>query len=496
MTLLEESPGRVLGLPAFARGDERAFQPRATRVVAAHGGLVRFLRLGVVCIDAITISAAMAIAFALLPAAQSEQPGAYRDVALVSLPLWLLAFHRYHLYSSRHVASARDEFKQVVHAVALGVVLTGSVAYGLDQVVARRWLVLMLVLATIGVALERAMVRLGFARLRREGQLVRRVVVAGTGPEASSLVGMLNEQRQLGYRVVALLGDDPPQDPQLRGLPLMDCSDDVGDKVRNAGAGGVLVATTDVGIKTSNRLIRTLTDAGIHVEMSSSLKDIDAERLSVRPLGCFPMMYVEQVKRGGWRPAAKRTFDIAVSLVVLVCALPVLVVAALAVKLSSPGPVLYRQERVGWNGRTFRIFKFRSMYVDADERLRALVDEIPSGPVVKLQRDPRVTPVGRVLRKLSLDELPQLLDVLRGEMSLVGPRPEQPSEVALWTGDHFERLRVRPGLTGVWQVNGRSAARDDKDRLDLYYVDNWSFWRDVAILLKTIPVVLSSKGAY
>jgi lipopolysaccharide/colanic/teichoic acid biosynthesis glycosyltransferase len=183
-------------------------------------------------------------------------------------------------------------------------------------------------------------------------------------------------------------------------------------------------------------------------------------------------------------------------MVALVVSAPLLALAALAVKATSPGPVMFRQERVGWRGRRFRIYKLRSMYVDGDERLRAAGAALAGGPVVKLRRDPRVTAVGHVLRKLSLDELPQLLNVVRGEMSLVGPRPEQPCEVVLWTPAQFDRLRVRPGLTGVWQVSGRSDARDAKDRLDLYYVDNWSMWRDVSILARTVPVVLSSKGAY
>ncbi|HUP68734.1 MAG TPA: sugar transferase [Acidimicrobiales bacterium] len=468
--------------------------PLAAGSKATNGRLVCAVRLGVVGIDAAAIAAAMAAAFALLPAAPAEAGGSYQ-VALASLPLWLMAFHRYHLYNSRHVASHRDECCQVVHAVGLGVILTALVAYGLDQIVPRRWLILVFVLASTGVTLERVVVRRWFARLRRRGHFIRRVVVAGTGPEAAALVIMLNEQPHLGYRVVGLLGAGAV-DPRVRHLPLFNSTSDVAGEVRNAGAGGVLVATTDVGIETSNRLVRSLTDAGIHVEMSSSLKDIDAERLSVRPLGCFPMMYVEQVKRGGWRPAAKRSFDIVASLLIVVLTLPLMILAALAVKATSPGPVLYRQERVGWHGRRFRIFKLRSMYTDGDERLRSLAVDIPAGPVAKLRKDPRVTPVGRLLRKLSIDEVPQLLDVLRGEMSLVGPRPEQPAEVALWSADLFDRLRVRPGLTGIWQVSGRSAARDTKDRLDLYYVDNWSIGRDIAILLKTVPVVLFSKGAY
>ena len=463
----------------------------------ARRAVARAARLGVVAVDAAAIAAAMAAAYHLQSATVLDAGGAYDQVSVASLPLWLAAFHRYHLYNSRHVASSRHELGRIVHAVALGVVLTGLVAYGLDQVVAREWLFALFGFAATAVALERALVRRAFARLRRKGYFVRRVVLVGTGDEATALATMLQQRRELGYQIVALFGNGRPVDARLPAhLKVLDPGNDPAAAVRSVGAGGVIVATTDVGVDATNRLIRRLTDDGIHVEISSSLCDIDAERLSVRPLGSFPMMYVEPVKRDGWRPAAKRAFDVGVAMVALVVSAPLLALAALAIKATSPGPVMFRQERVGWHGRRFWIYKLRSMYVDGDERLRAAGVGQPGGPVVKLRRDPRVTAVGHVLRKLSLDELPQLLNVVRGEMSLVGPRPEQPCEVVLWTPAQFDRLRVRPGLTGVWQISGRSDAREAKDRLDLYYVDNWSMWRDVSIMARTVPVVLSSKGAY
>lgn len=487
--LLVAVPEIVVGGPAG---------PAAAPVAGgASPTLGRLARLGVICVDGLAVASAMLAAYHLQPSPTLGAASPYQHVGAASLPLWLLAFQRYHLYSSRHVASHRHELGRIIHAVGLGVVLTGLVAYGLDVVIARGWLILLFAFACTALVLERGLVRRAFARMRRRGYFVRRVVLAGTGAEASALVRMLHERSELGYRVVALLGDGRPVDPRLADtMPVIDPAADPVEEVLARGAGGVLVATTDVGLETSNRLIRRLTDAGIHVEISSSLRDIDAERLSVRPLGSFPMLYVEPVKRGGWRPAAKRSFDVTVAVLILLVSAPLMALAAIAIKATSPGPVLFRQERIGWRGQRFRIFKLRTMYVDGDERLRAAGVELPSGPVVKLRRDPRVTRAGRVLRKLSLDELPQLLNVVLGEMSLVGPRPEQACEVVLWTPNQFDRLRVRPGLTGVWQISGRSDAREAKDRLDLYYVDNWSLWRDVSIIARTVPVVLSSRGAY
>ncbi|HZQ28509.1 MAG TPA: sugar transferase, partial [Acidimicrobiales bacterium] len=282
------------------------------------------------------------------------------------------------------------------------------------------------------------------------------------------------------------------------GLPVVDHHTKLAEQLRLLGAAGVLIATSDVDPATTNRLARRLVDAGIHVELSSSLMDIDAERLSVRPLGRFPVMYVEPVKRRGAPAVAKRAFDLAGATIGMLLTAPLWLVVAVAIKVDSRGPILFRQERVGRRGRRFSVYKFRTMVADAEELLIDLREANEAdGPLFKVRHDPRVTTVGRFLRKLSLDELPQLLNVLRGQMSLVGPRPALPREVTQWGPELFDRLRVQPGITGMWQVKGRSdSSFAEYQRWDLYYVDNWSLWRDLSILVRTVPVVLSSEGAY
>jgi len=207
---------------------------------------------------------------------------------------------------------------------------------------------------------------------------------------------------------------------------------------------------------------------------------------------------VEPVRRGGWRALAKRTFDILGSLVVLGLVSPILVAAAIAVKFTSPGPLLFSHDRVGLDGRRFKLYKIRSMVPGAEHMVIDLRDSNEAdGPLFKMQDDPRVTSAGRILRSLSVDEIPQLWNVLRGEMSLVGPRPALPSEVEQWGPEVHQRLHVKPGVTGMWQVSGRSnASFEEYVRLDLYYVDNWSLWTDIAILAKTLPSVLLRRGAY
>ena len=239
-------------------------------------------------------------------------------------------------------------------------------------------------------------------------------------------------------------------------------------------------------------------ELGYHVELTSGLVDISANRLVARPLGRRSVLHVEPVNRFGWRGVAKRAFDVVIAAAGLVVVSPILLAAAIAIKLDSPGSVFFRQERVGMNGEHFGVLKLRTMLTDAERALPALRSQSEvDGPLFKMRDDPRVTCVGRVLRSWSIDELPQLWNILRGEMSLVGPRPALPGEISGWSAELQNRLRVKPGITGMWQVNGRSSSSfEDYERYDLYYVDNWSLLTDLAIIAKTIPVVLLRRGAF
>jgi exopolysaccharide biosynthesis polyprenyl glycosylphosphotransferase len=227
------------------------------------------------------------------------------------------------------------------------------------------------------------------------------------------------------------------------------------------------------------------------------MRDIATRRVTVRPLGRYPVLSIEPVARTGWRAVFKRTFDVVAATLALIVASPILAVAAIAIRIDSGPGVLFSQTRVGRNGQPFRLYKLRTMVNNAEDMLDDLKDQnVAAGPMFKMVDDPRVTRVGGFLRKSSLDELPQLLNVLTGDMSLVGPRPAMPHEALQWNDDLRERLRVQPGITGNWQVNGRfTASLEDYQRLDLYYVDNWSVVTDLVILLKTIPAVLRRNGA-
>jgi exopolysaccharide biosynthesis polyprenyl glycosylphosphotransferase len=281
-------------------------------------------------------------------------------------------------------------------------------------------------------------------------------------------------------------------------VPVLGRWSDAIEIMHEVDATGVIIAASAMDVPLANRLARELMERGYHVELTSGLVDISANRLVARPLGRRAVLHVEPVRRFGWRGVAKRVFDVVIAAAGLIVVSPILLAAAIAIKLDSPGPVFFRQERVGKDGKHFGVLKLRSMRSDAERTLAALRSQSEvDGPLFKMRNDPRVTRVGRVLRSWSIDELPQLWNVLRGEMSIVGPRPALPGETSEWSAELQNRLRVKPGITGMWQVNGRSSSSfEDYERYDLYYVDNWSLLTDLAIIAKTIPVVLLRRGAF
>jgi exopolysaccharide biosynthesis polyprenyl glycosylphosphotransferase len=452
-------------------------------------------KAALVVVDALAVALAMAVAYAA-GAVQHLPPSrrAYLALGAAAIPWFLVVFARYGLYASRRVSTRAQECARIFHAVAFGVAGLVIASYASEVRAARRWLLLTFVFAFVFVVAEREVARRTFRVLRRRGRCRRPIVVVGANGEARALATMLGREPELGYDVVGFVADDVDA---WRGGRLLGTIDDTLRIARRERASGVLIATTALDAERCNDLAREALDAGLYVELSSALCDVASERLVVRPLGRYPVVSLRPVNRRGWRAAAKRAFDVVCAATLLVLSAPLLGAAAVAVELDSPGPVLFRQRRVGKDGKTFTIVKLRTMTTDAEARLPALLtrNEV-DGPLFKMRDDPRVTRVGRRLRRWSVDEIPQLWNVLRGEMSMVGPRPALASEVAGWPGRLHDRLRVKPGLTGMWQVSGRSnASFDDYTRLDLYYVDNWSLISDLVIVAQTVPTVLRRRGA-
>jgi len=326
---------------------------------------------------------------------------------------------------------------------------------------------------------------------RRAGAYCRKILLVGRDEAAAELMELVEDQPELGYRVIGFVGRRFETDEEFPVRWVAEY-DDLERAVAEQDANGVIVAASALGNRTLRTALCDLVENGVHVQVSTGLQGLDHRRLRASTVGYEPVLYLEPRASTSWERYAKRGVDIVVSIVALLFALPVLAVAAIAIKLHDHGPIFFRQERIGRGGRCFQLLKLRTMEIDAESKLAALMAENQrTGPLFKLGRDPRVTPPGRILRASSLDELPQLINVLKGEMSLVGPRPPLQSEFALFDEELQQRQQLTPGITGLWQLE----ARDNPSfrtyrRLDLFYLRNWSISLDFMILLLTAYNVL------
>jgi exopolysaccharide biosynthesis polyprenyl glycosylphosphotransferase len=337
-------------------------------------------------------------------------------------------------------------------------------------------------------------------RARVAGRLQQGVVIAGTAPQIDEIAGVLRRENWLGYRIIGAT-TPPAYEPEETpaGIPVLGHTDDVTSLAIETEADVIFFAGGATGTGARMReAVWDLEQHNVQVVVAPSVTDISNQRIKVRPVGGLPLMHVDPPTWSQASRLGKRTFDVLGSLTLLVVLSPVFLVAAAVIRLHDRGPVLFKQHRVGRRGGSFECLKFRTMRPDADQHVEDLQREHGQQALLfKLKDDPRVTRPGRTLRRFSVDELPQLVNVLLGDMSLVGPRPQVPAEVELYDSAMRRRLHVRPGVTGLWQVSGRSdLSAEEAVRLDLFYVDNWSMLQDLIILTRTVAAVFSSRGAY
>jgi exopolysaccharide biosynthesis polyprenyl glycosylphosphotransferase len=410
--------------------------------------------------------------------------------ALSLLTVLILALHQ--LYRTRIWAVRSLQISSLARSLVLCAI--AAVWFNQTAHVGPRPTIIVLGAACVFVVL--AGLRLGYTswlRMRRaSGAFCQRVCILGANDEAEMLVDLLQSQPELGYRIVAVLGDAEDWAGRNSDIPAIDLGSDPAVAAREAGASTVLVTASGINPRDLDQVVRRLVRSGLHVQISTGLTRVGHQRIRAYPLSHQPLFYVEPPRLSPWQLVLKRAIDVVVASFALLVSAPVLLAAAVAIKLDDGGPIFYRQERVGRLGNLFRVNKLRTMVPDASARLAEFMEHNErSGPLFKLSYDPRVTRVGRFLRASSIDELPQLINVLRGEMSLVGPRPALPTEVAQFDAELLERASVTPGITGLWQVE----ARDNPSfhayrRLDLFYVENWSLMLDMTILMATLGVVL------
>ena len=416
--------------------------------------------------------------------------------------VWTMTMLVARAYEQRFLWIGAEEFRRVSSAAVLFLATVGTVSWALRLELARGFVVVALPLASALTLLQRYAQRSWLHRRRAEGRFLQTAIIVGHRNGVAALHEQMQREAYHGYRVIGCCLPDGRGDdggPDFHGIPVLGGLGDVVEVVRHYGVDSVSVLPSpELDGPALRRLGWGLEKTEAELLLAPAVTEIVGTRVRIRPVCGLPLLHVERPELRGVRRFTKEAFDRVGASLGLLLLLPVLLVLAVAVGLTSPGPVFYRQVRAGRDGRTFRMLKFRTMDLHADALAPALQAQgHGNGVLFKMRDDPRVTRVGRFLRRYSLDELPQLVNVVRGDMSLVGPRPPLLAEVERYGFDMHRRFLVKPGITGLWQVSGRSdLSWDDSVRIDVRYVENWSLAFDFMILWKTLGAVFRGSGAY
>jgi len=445
---------------------------------------------------------AQAVRFGWNPEAPVAGPSAppYWFVSAAIALLWLINLALARSREPRILGHGPQEFQRVVSASWYTFALVAIVGFLTQWQISRGYLLFALPVGTFALLVYRSAWRAWIQAKRDAGELQAQVLVVGPWTTSEQMIRRLRRARRAGYNVVGVCL--PPTSPgklsdDIADVPVLGAISNAIGAAQRVGAEYILLSGNDaMSLSEARRLGWALEGTGIGLIVAPAMVDIAGPRVLMSPVEGLPLLHVDPAEFTGAKYLLKSAFDRAsAALLMIPLGLPMLIVSLL-VKLSSPGPVLFKQQRIGRNGEPFNMLKFRSMIVGAEALLAEVVDgEV--GLYYKPQNDPRVTPLGRFIRRYSIDELPQIINVLKGDMSLVGPRPQIPAEVALYNDLAHRRLLVKPGMTGLWQVSGRSAlSAEEAIRLDAYYAENWTLGGDFMIILRTLRAVLGREGAY
>ncbi|MFC7404597.1 sugar transferase [Georgenia alba] len=458
--------------------------------------------------DLVVLALAVVIAdlvrFGTEPGTLTLRTGAtldYEVVGALVVLVWFCALTAWDTRVRRVIGAGMEEYRRVLSATFGAFGGIALLSYLGPVELSRSYVIVALPVGVLLLLGGRLAWRLGLARVRNDGRALTGTVVVGDADHVETAVAEMRRHPETGYTPVAVAltssedsgSSGQPPVPELPRISL----EELKVAAQDPRLGAVLVAG-GMPAKQIKQIAWDLEAGESELMMVSQLTDVAGPRIHQSPVDNLPVVHVDLPRFSGGAHLLKRTMDVAFSAGVLVLLAPFYAAVALAIKLDDGGPVFFRQERVGQDGTTFHMHKFRSMSVDAEQRLASLkADEHQEGPLFKRRDDPRVTRVGRFLRRHSIDEFPQFWDVLRGKMSVVGPRPPLPVEVAEYEPHVHRRLLTKPGVTGLWQVSGRSDLPwDEAVRLDLSYVENWSVSGDVVLVLKTLRAVVTGSGAY
>lgn len=469
------------------------------------GLFIATLMVSDVLMTALALRFAYALRFELsLPIFQLEVTPSfflYQTVALVLIPVWVMIFTANGLYDRRYLLGGTQEYSRVFRATSVGfllVVIAGFIEP--TFILARGWLLLAWLLSFFMVGLSRFTLRRIAYRLRHNGYFLTPSLIIGTNEEGISLAQQLNSWRTSGLDVLGFVDDRTAiGTPVYKNLHALGPVERLDELIARYDIEELILATSALTRAEIVAIFRRygMVD-GLSLRLSSGLFEVVTTGLEVKEMAYTPLVSIHKVRLTGLDKVLKLALDYAITIPGLIAIAPILLFVGIIIKLDSPGPVFYRRRVMGINGRQFDGFKFRTMYVNGDEILdqhSELKEQLARDH--KLKDDPRITPIGRFLRRTSLDELPQLINVVRREMSLVGPRMIAPVEMEMYDEWGLNLLTVAPGITGLWQVSGRSdVSYEQRVQLDMHYIRNWTIWLDLQIILQTIPAVLKGRGAY
>jgi exopolysaccharide biosynthesis polyprenyl glycosylphosphotransferase len=424
----------------------------------------------------------------------------YISILPLLLLIWGGLLYYFGMYASFRVKRIPEILSIVFRTTLFGLVLFGALTYLFKITeISRIFISLIFIITAILLCLEKTFLILSFRYTRTKGYNYRSLLLVGTGRRAQRFVDLIHKHSDWGFKILGLVDKDPEKvGISINGCKVIGTLADIPQIIHNNVVDEVVFVVPRSWLNDIEEIIQFLESEGVKINLAVDHFELYLSRPKPTTLHGIPLIIFESTPDRLWQLLTKRIIDVIFSAIGLMLFLPLFWVIAVVIKIASRGPVFFRQQRCGLNGRNFSLYKFRTMVEGAELKLsEIMVHNEMTGPVFKMANDPRLTKTGKLLRKFSIDELPQLWNVFKGDMSIVGPRPPLPSEVNNYQSWHRRRLIMRPGITCLWQVNGRNKIVDFDEwaRLDLEYIDNWSLWLDFKILFKTLPIVLFGVGA-
>ena len=451
--------------------------------------------------DLCIVGGAFFIGYPLIEKISNLYPlSSYITLLPILLLTWGGLLYYFGMYKSFRARKIPEILLIMLKTTLLGFILFSSYVFIFKvQYISRLFIIVTFIMATALISIEKVVLVYLLRYMYKIGVKFRSVLIVGTGKRAQHFINLINKNAEWGIKIVGLVDEDETKKGELiKNCKVIGSFKDIPEILHNIVVDEVVFIVPRSWLGKIENILYFCETQGVAVNIAADLFDLKFSKMKQTDLYGFPVLSFVCTPDRLWQLLIKRLFDLIFSGIALIILAPVFIITAIIIKATSKGPVFFKQERSGLNGRRFILYKFRTMVVDAETRLKDLLSSNEmNGPVFKMTRDPRITKIGKILRRFSIDELPQLWNVFKGDMSIVGPIPPIPEEVKNYDYWHRRKLSMRPGITCLWQVGGRSKITDFSEwmRLDLKYIDNWSLWLDCKILLKTIPTVLFGIGA-